>query len=834
MSRFVCIHGHFYQPPRENPWLEEVETEDSAYPYHDWNERITAECYAPNAASRILDSDKRIIDIVNNYARISFDFGPTLLTWLEQNRPEVYSSILEADRDSIQRFSGHGSAIAQAYNHMIMPLASSRDKRTQVIWGIKDFVFRFKRRPEGMWLPETAVDLETLEILAEEKIAFTILSPKQASRIRPVNGTVWTDVKTGTIDCSRPYLCLLPSGASIAIFFYEEDISQELAFSSLLENGDAFAGRMMRYFSQYNRENGLLNIASDGETYGHHHRFADMALAYALYLIESKDLARITVYGEYLSIAPPAYEVEIRENTSWSCPHGIERWRSDCGCCNAGSPIQTAASHPLAIPLPKDTSLAGSSCDISAQQKWRSPLREAMDELHETLVSLCTNRMTSFVGDPWKARDDYIDVILDRSPENIERFFTRHASRDLLPDEKVQVLKLLELQRNGMLMYTSCGWFFDDISGIESVQVMRYACRAMQLIREVADVDPEPAFIDRLKKAHGNLPAYPDGAVVYRSFVRTAIVDLSRVGFHYALSSLITDIPENVRIKNYTLRTESYEKTSAGNLKLALGKVYLYSNSTWEENTLMFAVLHLGDHNFKGGACEYMDENMYFSMREELMEGFSKSDIPRMILCLEEHFAGHSYSLWDLFRDGKRKVLYAVLKSTFADMDSACRQIYRQHSPLLYAMKAMQIPPPTVLEGPIWYIINRDLEKALSAPDPDVKEIRHLAEEMMRGNFEPDTENISFTASTAITNLMKHLRKNPDDLLLLEKITGIFTLLAPLSLTYNLSECQNYYFRIEKETGAGMLDRKKAGESHAQEWVRLFNELGTFLGVKFL
>ena len=231
MSRFVCIHGHFYQPPRENPWLEEVETEDSAYTYHDWNERITAECYAPNAASRILDADKKIIDIVNNYAKCSFNFGPTLLSWLEQNRNEVYRAILEADKESIKRFSGHGSAIAQVYNHIIMPLANSRDKETQVIWGIKDFKSRFGREPEGMWLPETAVDLESLEILAKQKIRFTILSPKQAARIKPVNSIQWTDVGRGGIDTSIPYLCQLPSGESIAIFFYDEAISQEIAFS---------------------------------------------------------------------------------------------------------------------------------------------------------------------------------------------------------------------------------------------------------------------------------------------------------------------------------------------------------------------------------------------------------------------------------------------------------------------------------------------------------------------------------------------------------------------------------------------------------------------------
>jgi alpha-amylase/alpha-mannosidase (GH57 family) len=834
MSRFVCVHGHFYQPPRENPWLEEVETEDSAYPYHDWNERITAECYAPNAASRILDSNRKIIDIVNNYAKISFNFGPTLLTWLEQNNRDVYQAILDADKESLKRFSGHGSAIAQVYNHIIMPLATSRDKRTQVIWGIKDFISRFGREPEGMWLPETAVDIETLEILAEQKIKFTILSPKQASRIKPVNDPQWTDVSRGGIDTSMPYLCRLPSGESIAIFFYDEGISQEIAFSNLLENGEVFANRMIRYFTQYQKPSGLLNIASDGETYGHHHRFGDMALAYALWLIESKNLARITIYGEYLSNNPPTHQVEIRENTSWSCTHGVERWKDDCGCCTTGSIVQIPASQPFVRSTVKERTVPVNSCPLVSRQKWRAPLREAMDWLRQTLVSLFDERIRLFIIDPWQARDDYIEIILDRSPHNIELFFSKHAVRPLSEKEKVEVLKLLEMQRNGMLMYTSCGWFFDDISGIESVQVLRYACRAMQLVREVAGIDPEPDFILILKNAPSNVPEYKDGGQVYRNFVQTSVVDLSRVGFHYALSSLIVDAPENIRIKNYTLKNEDYHKTEAGELKLVIGKIFLYSDITWEENTLMFAVLHLGNHNFMGGATEFSDTISYFAMRDDLLNSFSKSDIPRMILHLEDHFGSRFYSLWDLFRDGQRKVLYSILNTTLADMESSFRHIYNQFFPLLNAMKEMQIPPPKVLEDPVWYIINLDLKKVLLNGNIDTQRLAGLVEEMTRGKFEPDTETLNFTASIALTNLMQRLSENPDDLILMEKIVTVFRELSPLSLTYNLWEAQNDYFHIGRKKAAGIQVLSGSGDAHARQWITLFEELGGYLGVKFL
>ncbi len=831
MSRFVCIHGHFYQPPRENPWLEEVETEDSAYPYHDWNERISDECYAPNAASRILDADKRIIDIVNNYARISFNFGPTLLTWLERHQPEVYSAILEADKDSIQRFSGHGSAIAQVYNHIIMPLASSRDKRTQVLWGIKDFIFRFRRRPEGMWLPETAVDQETLEILADQGIAFTILSPNQASRTRPINDSRWTDVRTGTIDCSRPYLCRLPSGRSIVIFFYEETIAQEVAFSRLLENGEGFANRMMDYFSRHQKQSGLVSIASDGETYGHHHRFGDMALAYALHYLESRNLARITIYGEYLSTHPPTHQVEIIENTSWSCPHGIERWRSDCGCCTRGSRIQVTPPGPSPVP---DTLPGDRSCEIISRQTWRAPLREAMDWLCQNLAVLYGERMNSYVSDPWQARDEYIDIILDRSPATIEAFFSNHAVRALSKEEKVQVLKLLEMQRNSMLMYTSCGWFFEDIAGIESVQVMRYACRAMQLAREVAGVDPEPEFIHILKKAPGSVPEYGNGAQVYNNFVRTAVVDLSRVGFHYAVSSLVAGSPETIRIRNYTLRNEAFEKVESGDLRLALGKVFLHSDTTGEEITLMFAVLHSGNHNFNGGVREYAGEKTYSTMRDELLDGFSRSDLPRMMLSLEEHYGSHTYTLWHLFRDGQRKVLSAVLDSTLADRESAFRHMYKQFLPLLSAMKEMQIPSPKVLEDPVWYILNLDLRKILSAKDPDTRRLAVLVGEMTRGKLEPDTGTLNFTASAAITALMQRLLDSPDDAVLMEKINEVFRILSPLSLKYKLWECQNDYFRIGRKKAAGMQVLAGSADAQAQNWIRQFEELGGYLGVKFL
>jgi alpha-amylase/alpha-mannosidase (GH57 family) len=525
LERYICIHGHFYQPPRENPWLEAIELQDSAYPFHDWNERITAECYAPNARARVLDGQDRIIDIVNTYSRISFNFGPTLLAWLEAKAPEVYRAVLEADGLSQERFWGHGSAIAQVYNHMILPLANERDKRTQVLWGIRDFESRFGRRPEGMWLAETAVDTHTLEALADAGIAFTILAPSQARRVRPLGGRSWRDVSGGRIDPSRVYEAKLPSGRRIALFFYDGPISRAVAFEGLLRRGEYLADRLAGAFDDSREWPQLVHIATDGETYGHHHRQGEMALAYALRHIEEQGLARLTNYGAYLEKHPPTHQVEILESTAWSCVHGVGRWWTDCGCNSGG--------HP------------------GWNQSWRNPLRNALDWLRDELAPRFEGAARELLVDPWAARDAYIDVVLDRSPESRARFLESHRTRDLTPQDERRVSQLMELQRHALLMYTSCGWFFDELSGIETVQVIQYAGAALHLAGQLFGDGLEEGFRGRLAEARSNLPEHGDGARIYDTWVKPAVVDLLKVGGHYAISSLFERYPEEMRLYAY-------------------------------------------------------------------------------------------------------------------------------------------------------------------------------------------------------------------------------------------------------------------------------------------
>ncbi|HLK17449.1 MAG TPA: DUF3536 domain-containing protein, partial [Bryobacteraceae bacterium] len=558
--RYLCIHGHFYQPPRENAWLEAIEQQDSAYPYHDWNERITAECYAPNGASRILDDRNRIIKIVNNYASINFNFGPTLLSWLAEKAPETYRDILAADRASLQRFSGHGSAMAQCYSHMIMPLANARDKFTQVYWGIQDFRYRFGRDPEGMWLPETAVDLETLDILAQHGIRYTVLAPSQA---KSVDGR---DVTDGSIDPTRSYKIDLASGRSINLFFYDGPISRAVAFEGLLNNGEIFARRLLSSLPEQPGRAQLAHIATDGETYGHHHRYGDMALSYALRYIESNDLARITNYAEFLALYPPEQKVEILENTAWSCVHGVGRWSRNCGCNSGG--------HG------------------GWNQEWRAPLRAALDWLRDEVAPMYERAAARYVKDPWAARNEYIAVVLDRSPESREQFGAKHFRRkNILRAERVHVWKLLELQRHAMLMYTSCGWFFDEISGIETVQVIQYAGRVVQLAQEMFDDSIEERFLARLKLAKSNVPEHGDGANIYSKFVKPAMVDMLKVGAHYAISSVFEHQPEEERIYSYEVDGKDFRLKRSGKMRLAFGKARFTSRIVQESETLMFGAV---------------------------------------------------------------------------------------------------------------------------------------------------------------------------------------------------------------------------------------------------
>jgi len=805
MERYICIHGHFYQPPRENPWLEAIELQDSAYPYHDWNERIMAECYAVNAVSRILDSENQIIQLVNNYSKISFDFGPTLLSWLESKAPDVYQAILEADRESQKNFSGHGSALAQAYNHMIMPLANPRDRRTQILWGIADFEHRFKRKPEGMWLPETAVDAETLDMLAESGIKFTILAPHQAGQIRRIGGRARRDVKGGQIDPTQAYEQRLPSGRKIALFFYDAPVSRGVAFEGLLSSGENFANRLAGLFSEDRDWPELVHIATDGESYGHHHRFGDMALAYALNHIESKQLAKLTNYGEFLEKNPPTHQVEIIENTSWSCVHGIDRWRSDCGCNSGG--------HPGWI------------------QEWRRPLREALDWLRDAIAPPYERLGLKFLKDPWAARNDYIGVVLDRSPENVEAFFARHGARSLSAEETTSALKLLEMQRHAMLIYTSCGWFFDDLSGIETVQLIQYAGRAVQLAQEMFGDSLEQQLVERLAAAKSNVPEHGDGRRVYEKFVQPAKVDWERVGAHYAVSSLFEDYSDKMKIYCFEAERKDYQVFAAGLAKMAVGRVKLTSEITRESEVLTFGLLHMGDHNVSSGVRKFLGTDAYRELTREEVEPFMRADFAEVIRTMERRFGESNYSVNSLFRDEQRKVLDVILASALSEAETLYRQIYERRAPMMRFLTNLHIPLPKAFYGCAEFVLNGYLRGALEQADINSDLVCSLLETAMLEGVNIDAPTLEFTFRHNLERMAERLAADPAEPCL-KQLHNAASVIHFLPFDVDIWKIQNIYYGLLKNLYPKMQELLARGDEPAKAWVETFRALGRHLAIK--
>jgi alpha-amylase/alpha-mannosidase (GH57 family) len=676
---YVTVHGHFYQPPRENPYLDTIERQPSAEPYHDWNERIHYECYRPNAFARVLNDRGEAIGIVNNYEYLSFNIGPTLMSWLERNDVEVYQRILEADAKSCDRLNGHGNAIAQVYNHIIMPLANKRDKYTQIRWGKEDFRSRFNRDPEGMWLAETAVDYPTLEALIAEGIRFIVLAPSQAERCRllpsdeqPV--TQWLEVGGSQIDPTRPYRCFLPGGNRerdyIDIFFYDGPISRDMGFSDVLCHSQHLAGRIAQAVRGDRRLSQQISVATDGETFGHHKKGTEKALAYAFIEEFPRRGWTVTNFAHYLSLNPPAWEVELKPVTAWSCAHGVNRWQDDCGCGGGGS----------------------------WHQKWRRPLRTALDWLRDQLIKVYEEAGRKFFIDPWATRDEYIKVVRDRSPANVERFLTRHRCRKLTPAEQVDALRLLEMQRHALLMYTSCGWFFEELSRPEGVQILRYAARALELAGDVAGVQLEKPFLKRLALAPSNIDFFKHGAEVYRHLVVSAQISFQQVAAQYAISSLFTAYPQEQRVYCYDAQQLDYQLQRLGNLTLAVGQLRLVSQITWESAHLVFAVLHLGGWDFHCCIQPFAGRRPYSQMKDKLFDALKQASAAQTILAMNQLFGDQSFNLQNLFVEERHRIVRLLTHETLTRLDQLYTQVYRDNYGVLMAFHRDELPVPQELQ----------------------------------------------------------------------------------------------------------------------------------------
>ncbi|HEX4310955.1 MAG TPA: DUF3536 domain-containing protein [Acidobacteriaceae bacterium] len=790
-EKTICIHGHFYQPPRENPWLETVEAQESAAPWHDWNDRITAECYAPNGAARIVDQQNQIIRIFNNYGRMSFNFGPTLLSWLEQNAPQVHETIVQADHRSQKRYSGHGSAMAQVYNHLIMPLANTRDRITQVRWGIADFRYRFGRMPEGMWLPETAVDSDSLDLLAQNGIGFVLLAPHQCARVRSLKASAassatrtgkeaaepaWIETPNTSVDTTHPYLVRLKEGRTINVFFYDGPRSRAIAFEGLLNSGEGFAQRLLGGFKTDGSESQLVHVATDGESYGHHHKYGEMALAWVLHSFQNHrtdpNAVHLTNYGEFLEKNPPRFEAQIVEDTSWSCAHGIERWRSDCGC-SSGRP--------------------------GWNQKWRAPLREALDNLRDAVAPLVHEAAIRLFKDPDAARNDYINVVLNRSRAFRDAFFKEHALYDFNEEERTRALMLMELERHAMLMYTSCGWFFDDISGIETVQVIAYAGRVLQLAAELFGkraATLEKKFVDRLAGAKSNMPEQQDGAAVYNRYARSMQVGLEHVAAHYAISSIFTSYPDEADIFCYSVRRLAWDSVVSGRVRLAIGQALICSKITEAAETVAFGVLHFGDQNITAVVKRFDPAKSaeYDQFVEEAKAAVNLGDFPEVVRCFDRHFDSQTYSLRSLFRDEQKRILEILLTSTLEEVESSLSAIYENQASLLHFLSQSKLPRPEALTVAATFAINAGLRRALEAEPIDAIQVRSWLGLAKSDQVTLDKQLLGFIVDRKMKDVMLALYERPENQAAVEDALLVARTMRELPFDVNLWQAQNLWY----------------------------------------
>lgn len=810
-KRFICIHGHFYQPPRENPWLETVETQDSAAPYHDWNERVCAECYAPNGAARIQNGKNQITRIANNYARISFNFGPTLLSWLKENAPRTYRMILDGERRSRRNYNGHSSAMAQIYNHIIMPLANERDRVTQIRWGIADYLYHYGIEPEGMWLPETAADAASVELLAQHGIKFTVLAPHQCKRIRRLKAADsdkendWTNTPEATVDTTQPYLMRFPSGDSIAVFFYNGPTSRAIAFEGLLNSGENFAGRLKAGFKE-GVDTQLVHVATDGESYGHHHRHGEMALAYALQLLERDKTVKLANYGSFLEQFPPEYECEIADNTSWSCAHGIERWRSNCGC-SSGKP--------------------------GWNQIWRTPLREGLDEMRDAIVPLTEQEGNQLFKDVWAARDAYIQVVLDRGEDRVGQFFLEQQSHPLSDAERVRALELMELQRHAQLMYTSCGWFFDDISGIETVQVIAYAARVLQLAKIVFGEQAsglEPAFLARLAEAKSNVAGAGDGARIYNQKILPLELGLEEVAAHYAISSVFSSYADETELFCYRVRRISYDTYASGRGRLALGRAYVASAITGESQSFSYAVLHFGDQNITAAVKPYLDSDAdeFEAFAAQASEQVQKADFPEVIRQIDRYYGHVDYSLTSLFSDEQRRIVQIILNSTLWDIENSLTTIYEEHASLLHYLSQAGLPKPPALTLAAGFAINAGLRRALDSEPVDQVLMRSFLQLAKADQVPLDTVTLSYIADQRMKRTMVELQMSAGSLEMLDRALTLARALEELPFELNLWQAQNIWYDIFRTSGYAL---SALSDMDRPAWEKAFNELGSCLAI---
>ena len=808
---FVAIHGHFYQPPRENPYLEAIERQPSAHPSHDWNERIYRECYRPNAWARVFNAAGEVTAIVNNFEYLSFNVGPTLLSWLERYDPEVYQRILAADRHSCERLNGHGNAIAQAYNHAILPLANARDRRTQILWGIADFQARFGRAPEGLWLPETAVDYQTLAELAAAGIQFAILAPSQAARCRPLSrvreaSAPWCDAGD-RIDPTQPYRCFLPPGAAadyIDLFFYDGASAREIAFGGLLHSAEHLSAQLARNIDPGCLRDQLLSVAIDGETFGHHKPGGERCLAYAFTQEFPARSWQATNFAHYLSLHPPTSEVEIVPETAWSCAHGLGRWQTDCGC--------------------------GTGANGGA---WRQPLRASLDWLRDRLVTLYERESAPLLRDPWQARDAYGPVTGDRA--RTAAFLRAHQRYSLSETESTRALCLLEMQRQALLMYTSCGWFFEELSRPEGVQILRYAARALDLARTIADEDLEPAFLERLAAAPSNLPEFENGADIYRQLAATARVGPAEVAIHCAIAALLEPTPQRLQAYCYGVACLDRQDARRHDLALSVGHYQLVSTITWERHEFVVAILHANDWEFRASALPWQNCSDYESLKADLLARFEQGKAA-VAPAIAVWFGREVWTLDRLFSEERERILQQLGRATRVCLERSYERTYRENHKLLVAFRENGMPVPPELQSAAAVVLAQQctsglqaLERAQDNPDARLAALAPVATAVAEARQLHCQLQLSPDGAASLQRLLPSsleqlLQAGAGDAVARRYTIALIELASHLQAQFSLDRAQELCFQWLQATASNPDSRKRT----AQEPLL---KLGQLLGV---
>jgi hypothetical protein len=745
MTTALVIHGHFYQPPRENPWTGLVEREAGAAPSHDWNERIHAECYRPNAFARVSDAHGRVERVVNNYARLSFNFGPTLLNWLERHQPETYARVIEADRESALRHGGHGNAVAQGYNHSILPLCNERDRRTQIRWGLADFRRRFGREAESLWLPEAACDDATLAALIEEGLRYVVLSPHQAEAVKAPGPDAWQNVSDGRVDTTVPYRYSHPdgSGRSLAVFFYDGLIARGIAFEGLLASSHGLLGacaRAARGGAQ------VVNVATDGESYGHHFRWGDRCIAYALEVEAERFGLRVTNYGEFLDGHEPAHEVLVRpgpdgEGTAWSCAHGLGRWTRDCGC-NASAPG-------------------------SWNQRWRAPLRAAFDLLRDDLAPKFEEAGARLLRDPWAARDEYVELLGPGGPARREEFLTRHAGRRLSADEQVRALALLEAQRAALTMYTSCGWFFNDISGIETVQTLRYAGRVVETMETLGLAPPAAAFLEILSEAKSNLPDRLTGADIYLRAVAQSRVTPQRVAAHVALCNLLEPEEQGPRCESagYVYRKFDFRRQRHGRVTLETVRLALEEEATGRRHEFALAAMHFGEIDYYCALRPCRTPEDYAEAAARLWSHLRTASLPALLRVAQGEFGPEEFGLEALLPQGQGHLSRSVFGDLVARFMEGYEHLYEENRRVIERLQEIGFRPPRELRLAAELTVGLRLEREIRGQRRgagDYGAAVEIARDAARYGYRIDRTSVTRVFEETVTETARLVVTRPD------------------------------------------------------------------------